>query len=55
MAAPGELQWSCSPTPLGQQDQIQVLCQQLVEYLTMIMDPSSSQEIRNAYTKVSSN
>ena len=38
-----------------QQDQIRVLCQELAEYLTLIMSPSSSHEVRNTCTKVSSN
>ena len=46
-------QWS-SPTPVGRQDNIQLLCQQLVESLTRIMDPSSSQQIRIDSTKVGS-
>ena len=57
MATPGELQWSSAgPAPVvQQQDQVQVLCQELVEHLKLIMDPSSSHEIRNTCTRVSSN
>lgn len=45
----------CSPAIMaGQQDPVQVLCQQLVETQRMIMDPTCSKGMRNDCIKVSS-
>ena len=54
MAEDSESWWSL-PTSPELQDQTQALCQELVQHLTRIMDPLSSQELRNACTEVSSN